>query len=167
MSAKRFVRRMISLRAPGGRRAGRIRLFAMLAVLAGGVAATETGLVEGIRMPIRRHANGRTQTLLTAHRARLTGAKGETGAFEGGIRLYFFTETGETNGVIEAERLLFEQTNGVRTAHCPGPVSAVFDGVQLSGTHLIWNEQNTYLTIETNAVLVLDREGRSLVEGMN
>lgn len=118
--------------------------------------------IEGIRLPLQRHENGRTQVLLTAGRAKISGEAGEV---EGGIRLFILTETGETNGIARAERGVFDMQDGVRTADCLGPVSFNVDGIRLSGTNLHLSVDTTTVRIETNAVFELDRGGKSMVEG--
>jgi len=132
--------------------------FSLVAVGLGNTTQT----VEGIRLPLQRHPNRRVQVLLTAGRARISGEAGEV---EGGIRLFILTETGETNGVVCADRGVFDMNERARTADCLGPVSLVMDGIRLSGTNLHWSADTTIVRIETNAVLVLDRDGKSMVEG--
>jgi len=135
-------------------------VFVFLATAVGYSSTTQT--IEGIRLPLQRHSNGRAQVLLTAARARITGEAGEV---EGGIRLFMLTETGETNGVVRADRGIFDMSEGARTADCVGLVFLEMDGIRLSGTNLHWSADTTIIRIETNAVLELDRDGKSMVEG--
>lgn len=137
-------------------------IFGLLFLVVAVGSASTTQTVEGIRLPLQRHANGRTQVLLTAGRARILGEAGEV---EGGIRLFIMTETGETNGVAHAERGVFDLSEHARTADCHGPVSLNMDGIRLSGTNLHWSADAMTIRIETNAVLELDRGGMSMVRG--
>jgi hypothetical protein len=52
------------------------------------------------------------------------------------------------------------------TAQCYGRVYLEKGGVKLSGTNLYWAAEFNIVRIETNAVLVLDRGGKSAVEGI-
>ncbi len=83
---------------------------------------------------------------------------------EGNIRVYMMSEDGTTNGVAGAERGDFNQKD--MTADCYGKVYLEKNGIKLSGTNLHWVAKLNIVRIETNAVLVLDRGGKSAVEGL-
>lgn len=117
--------------------------------------------IEGLRLPLQRHENGRVQSMLLADRAWMTD-NGVSG--EGNIRVYMMSEDGTTNGVAGAERGDFNQKD--MTAQCYGRVYLEKGGVKLSGTNLYWAAEFNIVRIETNAVLVLDRGGKSAVEGI-
>ena len=117
--------------------------------------------IEGLRLPLQRHENGRVQSMLVADRAWMTD-NGVSG--EGNIRVFMMSEDGTTNGVAGAERGDFNQKD--MTAQCYGRVYLEKGGVKLSGTNLYWAAEFNIVRIETNAVLVLDRGGKSAVEGI-
>ncbi len=117
--------------------------------------------IEGLKLPLQRHENGRVQSMLVADRAWMTD-NGVSG--EGNIRVFMMSEDGTTNGVAGAERGDFNQKD--MTADCYGRVYLEKSGVKLSGTNLHWVAKLNIVRIETNAVLVLDRGGKSAVEGI-
>ena len=59
--------------------------------------------IEGLRLPLQRHENGRVQSMLVADRAWMTD-NGVSG--EGNIRVFMMSEDGTTNGVAGAERAI-------------------------------------------------------------
>lgn len=137
----------------------------VLAFVCGGAVAQSleptAQTIEGLRLPLQRHENGRVQSMLLADRAWMTD-EGVSG--EGNIRVYMMSEDGTTNGVAGAERGDFNQKD--MTADCYGRVYLEKNGVKLSGTNLHWVAKMNIVRIETNAVLVLDRGGKSAVEGL-
>ncbi len=139
---------------------GLISVFAVASAVAQGITPTAQK-IEGLRLPLQRHENGRVQSMLLADRAWMTDV-GVSG--EGNIRVFMMSEDGTTNGVAGAERGDFNQKE--MTANCYGRVYLEKDGVKLSGTNLYWVAKLNIVRIETNAVLVLDRGGKSAVEGL-
>ncbi len=139
---------------------GLVSVFVVGSAAAQGMTPTAQ-TIEGLRLPLQRHENGRVQSMLLADRAWMTDV-GVSG--EGNIRVYLMSEDGTTNGVAGAERGDFNQKD--MTADCYGRVYLEKGGVKLSGTNLYWDAKSTVVRIETNAVLVLDRGGKSAVEGI-
>ena len=118
-------------------------------------------IIEGLKLPLQRHENGRVQSMLLADRAWMTDT-GVSG--EGNIRVFMMSEDGTTNGDAGAERGDFNQKD--MTARCYGRVYLEKNGVKLTGTNLYWVAKMNTVRIETNAVLILNRGGKSAVEGL-
>ena len=102
------------------------------------------------------------QELVAADRAVVD----ETGIVrvEGRIRLIEFNEDGTTNAVADGRNGFFDPKRSY--AECPGPVSFRRPGFELAGTNLVWNGAVNVLSIETNAVLRIRRDGRSVVDAL-
>lgn len=159
-------------------------VFRLAAVIAAGVAAIAAGGVRaagpgelsahdiadksgqrmgGVRLPLKRYpANGRIKELLTADDATVDDAGLVHVA--GVIRLVQFDENGATNFVAAGRNGFFDPRRNY--AECHGPVAFVKPGVVLTGTNLTWNSKINTLRIETNAVLRIERGGRSAVDAL-
>lgn len=123
---------------------------------------TTTGqIVEGLRLPLLRHDNGRVEAMLLADKAWMTDAGVSA---EGNLTVYLMTEDGRTNGVARAEKGSFNQKS--RIAQCTGAVMMEKDGTRLSGTDMVWMADSNKVWIVNHAMLVLDRGGRSAIEGL-
>jgi hypothetical protein len=116
-------------------------------------------VIEGLKLPLKRHANGKVQAFLTASRAWMT-AGGITA--EGDLKVYLFAEDGSTNGVARAVKGVFD--NKSSTLFCPGTVIMEKESVRIAGENLLWESDKNRATIQTNAVLVIDRGGKSLID---
>jgi hypothetical protein len=133
----------------------RIAVVIVCCILITAVTVAETfsdkaQALEGLRMPLQRHPNGRVKTLFLADKVWMT----DTGATaEGNIVLYMMAEDGTTNGIARAERGDFNQKED--TAHFYGPVFMEYDGNMLTGTNLYWNSELQVVQVETNAVMTL------------
>jgi hypothetical protein len=115
----------------------------------------------GVRLTLKRHpANGRVKELLVADRATVD----DEGIVrvDGRIRLLEFDENGATNSVAAGRDGFFDPARNY--AECHGPVAFIKPGIVLTGTNLTWNSAINVLRIETNAVLRIDRGGRSAVD---
>ena len=150
--------------------------FALVALVADGVRAADPGelsvhnlaaqagqVMDGIRLTLKRHPNnGRVKELLTADQARVD----DEGVVHvaGAIRLLAFDENGNTNSVAAGRDGFFDPR--VNYAECHGPVAFIRPGIVLTGTNLVWNSKINILRIETNAVLRIQRRGRSTVEAL-
>ena len=117
--------------------------------------------VTGLRLPLKRHpGNGRVKELVVADRA-MVDADGIVRA-EGRIQLLEFNEDGTTNTLAAGRSGFFDPKRNY--AECHGPVAFLRPGIVLTGTNLVWNSSINILRIETNAVLRIDRGGRSVVD---
>ena len=119
--------------------------------------------VSGLRLTLKRHpSNGRVKELLTADQASVD----ETGVVHasGRIQLIDFDEAGATNGFAVGLGGFFDPARNY--AECHGPVAFVRPGIVLTGTNLTWDSKINVLRIETNAVLRIRREGRSIVDAL-
>lgn len=127
--------------------------------------ATQAGqAMSRIRLPISRHpGNGRVKELLTADRATVDDAG--IVRVDGRIQLFEFDETGATNGFAVGLGGFFDPVHNY--AECHGPVAFVRPGVVLAGTNLTWNAKTSVLRIETNAILRIQRDGRSVVDAFD
>ena len=150
--------------------------FALVALVADGVRAADPGelsvhnlaaqagqVMDGIRLTLKRHPNnGRVKELLTADQARVD----DEGVVHvaGAIRLLAFDENGNTNSVAAGRDGFFDPRENY--AECHGPVAFIRPGIVLTGTNLVWNSKINILRIETNAVLRIQRRGRSTVEAL-
>lgn len=123
---------------------------------------TTTGqIIEGLRLPLLRHDNGRVKAMLLADKAWMIDSGVSA---EGNLTVYLMTEDGLTNGVARAEKGSFNQTS--RVAQCTGAVMLQKDGTRLSGTDMVWMADSNKVWIVKDAMLVLDRGGKSAVEGL-
>ena len=126
-----------------------------------GLAAQAGQSMAGVRLTLKRHpANGRVKELLVADRATVD----DEGIVrvDGRIRLLEFDENGATNSVAAGRDGFFDPARNY--AECHGPVAFIKPGIVLTGTNLTWNSAINVLRIETNAVLRIDRGGRSAVD---
>lgn len=151
----------------GARRVLRVLFFlsafflASLGIVFSQAVTTAGQIVEGLRLPLLRHDNGRVKAMLLADKAWMT----DTGvSAEGNLTVYLMTEEGLTNGVAWAEKGSFNQTS--RVARCTGAVMMEKDGTRLSGTDMIWMADSNKVWIVKDAMLVLARGGKSVVEGL-
>ena len=161
----------MSARRPGG--AAALLAAAAVALAAAGSAAGPSGggaadlaahagqTLTGLRLPLKRHAsNGRVKELVVADRA-LVDDEGIVRA-DGRIQLIEFNEDGTTNSLAAGRSGFFDPKRNY--AECHGPVAFLRPGVVLTGTNLVWNSSINILRIETNAVLRIERGGRSVVD---
>ena len=116
-------------------------------------------MIEGLKLPLRRHANGKVEVFLTADRASF---EGDIIAAEGDITVLLLAEDGATNGIARAREGRFNRAD--MTAFCPGVVSLEKGPVRIFGENLRWESEKSKATIETNAVLILQRGGRSIIQ---
>ena len=127
--------------------------------------ASQAGQVmNGLRLTLKRHPNnGRVKELLTADQALVD----ENGVVRvaGAIRLLEFDENGATNSIAAGRDGFFDPRENY--AECHGPVAFIRPGIVLTGTNLVWNSKINILRIETNAVLRIQRGGRSTVEALD
>lgn len=127
------------------------------------LAAQAGQTVSGLRLTLKRHpSNGRVKELLTVDRAEID----ERGTIlaSGRIQLIDFSEDGKTNGFAVGLSGFFDPVRNY--AECHGPVAFVRPGLLLAGTNLTWNSKTSVLRIETNALLRIDRQGRSAVDAL-
>ena len=82
----------------------------------------------------------------------------------GAIQLLEFDENGETNSVAKGCDGFFDPSTNY--AECHGEVEFRRPGIFLTGTNLTWNSKTSILRIETNAVLRIQRDGRSAIEAL-
>lgn len=150
--------------------------FALVALVAGGVRAADPAelsvrnlaaqagqAMNGVRLTLQRHpSNGRVKELLTADRASVDTAGVVHVA--GAIQLLEFDENGGTNLVAKGCDGFFDPSSNY--AECHGAVEFRRPGIFLTGTNLTWNSKTSILRIETNAVLRIQRGGRSAVEAL-
>ncbi|NLB70048.1 MAG: hypothetical protein GX804_10300 [Lentisphaerae bacterium] len=133
----------------------RIAVVLVCCVLITAVTVAETfsdkaQALEGLRMPLQRHSNGRVKTLFLADKVWMT----DTGATaEGNIVLYMMAEDGTTNGIARAEKGDFNQKED--TALFYGPVFLEYDGNRVTGTILYRDSECQVVLQETNAVMTL------------
>lgn len=117
--------------------------------------------VSGLRLTLKRHpGNGRVKELLAADKAEVD-ERGIVRA-SGRIQLVEFDENGATNGFAVGLGGFFDPVRSY--AECHGPVAFVRPGIVLTGTNLTWDSKINVLRIETNAVLNIRRDGRSVVD---
>ena len=119
--------------------------------------------MNGLRLTLKRHPNnGRVKELLTADQALVD----ENGVVRvaGAIRLLEFDENGATNSIAAGRDGFFDPRENY--AECHGPVAFIRPGIVLTGTNHDWNSKINILRIETNAVLRIQRGGRSAVEAL-
>ena len=117
----------------------------------------------GVRLPLRRHpGNGRVKEMFTADHATVD-EKGVVHV-DGRIRLLEFDENGATNAFAVGLGGFFDPNRDY--AECHGPVAFVRPGLVLAGTNLTWNAKTSVLCIETNAILRIQRGGRSVVDAL-
>ena len=133
----------------------RIAVVLVCCVLITAVTVAETfsdkaQALEGLRMPLQRHPNGRVKTLFFADKVWMT-ATGATA--EGNIVLYMMAEDGTTNGIARAEKGDFNQKED--TAQFYGPVFLEYDGNRVTGTNLYWDSELQVVQEEATAVLTL------------
>ena len=134
-------------------------LLAIVCVCAAQESVRHAGVFDGLKLPLKRHANGKIEIFLSADRAWFDA---DTVSAEGNISVLLLSETGATNGVIRAVRGDFNRSD--MTAFCPGPVMMQKDGVCIFGENFRWNAEKQRAIIETNAVLTVARKGKSLIE---
>ena len=115
--------------------------------------------IEGLKLPLKLHPNGKVQVFLTANRAWMT-SEGITA--EGDLRMFIFDEDGATNGIARATKGTFDRKNS--TVFCPGDVVMEKDSVRIAGENLLWESDKNRATIQTNAVLIIDRGGKGLLD---
>ncbi len=133
-------------------------------ISASGLAAQAGQSMAGVRLTLKRHpANGRVKELLVADRA--TVDDGGIVRVDGRIRLMEFDENGATNSVAAGRDGFYDPSRNY--AECHGPVAFIRPGIVLTGTNLTWNSAINVLRIETNAVLRIDRGGRSAVDAFD
>ena len=123
------------------------------------VAQEAAQVIYGLKLPLKRHANGKTEIFLSADKAIF---KTDTISAEGNISVLMLSETGATNGMIRAIKGEFDRVN--MTAYCHGPVMMEKDSVCILGENFTWNAGTQKATIGTNAVLIINRNGLSLIE---
>ena len=126
--------------------------------------AAQAGQVMGnVRLTLKRHpGNGRVKELLKADKATVDDAG--IVHVEGTIRLIEFNEDGTTNSIAAGRDGFFDPSRNY--AECHGPVAFIKPGIILTGTNLTWNSAINLLRIETNAILRIDRGGRSAVDAL-
>ena len=140
--------------------------FALVALVADGVRAADPGELSVHRctrcLACSLHGRMLEKELLTADQARVD----DEGVVHvaGAIRLLAFDENGNTNSVAAGRDGFFDPRENY--AECHGPVAFIRPGIVLTGTNLVWNSKINILRIETNAVLRIQRRGRSTVEAL-
>ncbi len=150
--------------------------LALAALDPGGVRAADPGELSvhnlaaqagqemgGVRLTLKRHpSNGRVKELLLADHASVDG----TGVVHiaGSIRLLEFDENGATNAIAAGRDGFFDPSQNY--AECHGPVAFIRPGIVLTGTNLTWNSRINTVRIESNAVLRINRGGRSAVDAL-
>lgn len=117
-------------------------------------------VVENFRLPLEKHPDGRVKTLLNAKRA---GMKPDGTVAAEQIRIEMYAATGALAGVLRAEDADIDQVNGRGSGK--GDVLLERQGVKISGTGLTWIGRDSIVRIESNAVVELDRSGKTLAEG--
>lgn len=124
--------------------------------------------VKNIRVPLQRHENGRVKEIMIAEEAFVT----PDGVYhaEKSFQVFFFSAEGATNGVLRTQNAEFTPnalTNA--TAAARGPIRLDFEpkGVSLAGVDLTWKALPKTITIHSNAVLSISRQGRSTIRGLS
>ena len=141
-----------------------MKTLLFVAILCGAVflAAQEAAqVIHGLKLPLKRHANGRTEIFLSADKAAFNA---DTISAEGNISVLLLSETGVTNGMIRALKGDFDRAK--MTAYCHGPVMMEKDSVCILGENFTWNAETQKATIGTNAVLLINRGGTSIVNNL-
>ena len=146
-----------------------IALAAVLPLVAAEQAQT---VIENLKSTLQRHPNGRVKTLLEASRAELPSEDIIHG-FDVSIRV--FTPEGDLEAVLETGEVILDKTHN--EGICPGETSferhaarrrgdAVEEnGIAISGSVVRWIGEENKLSINSNAVVTIFREGKSIAEG--
>ena len=131
------------------------RNFAILTFIAVVCVAQETAKtpheIGGLKLPLKRHANGKVEVFLSADKAWFDA---DTVSAEGNICVLMLSEDGTTNGTIRAVKGEFNRTE--MTAFCQGPVMMNKDPVCIMGEDFRWDAEKEKAVIEKNAVLVIN-----------
>ncbi len=121
---------------------------------------TRMDFIENFRVPVEKHENGQVKTMLHAKRAAMRGV----GVIEAEqVRIEMYGADGTLETVITAESATVDQRRGRGTGR--GPVRLERKDVTISGVGLTWISSENSVRIESEAMVELDREGRTLVEG--
>jgi hypothetical protein len=116
--------------------------------------------IDNVRVPLQKHENGRVKALLRARKATLP----PTGIVEAeGVRVELFDELGVLDGIMTAENATIDQRRG--RGRGTGAVRFEHRGVSIEGIGITWASNESLIRIESNAVVQLEREGQTLLEG--
>lgn len=166
----RGISRIVDAVRRGGAVVATAAILALSCVVGPASARTVDATLRGqsvtdLRLPLQRHENGRVKELFSADTARID----ETGLVHasGSLVLLMLDENGATNGLATAEAGVYDPADN--SAHCTGKVHFELPpkGVSLDGTDFTWRSEDTLLCVETNATLVLWRDGRSSIDALS
>ena len=157
------------------RRLGLVAAALAVAALAGApllAPAQVANIIENFKATLQRHPNGRVKTMLTAAHAELP----PDGTIHGtDVHVIVCDEEGNLTAELQGETIVVDQE--AKTGHCPGAASferhaprrrgdtVVENGVSIAGYNVVWSGNDNQLVINSNAVVTIFREGRTLVEG--
>jgi lipopolysaccharide export system protein LptC len=128
----------------------RVAALVALSLVAGTAGAADA--LRDLRLPVAFYLNGQVKTELFAKEAVI--APDGTIRAEG-ITFRFLTETGEVDGVIEAERCVCNRVT--QTASSDAAVSLTRSGLRITGVGFEWQAADQQLKILSQARVELSR----------
>ena len=156
----------------GGKVSVPLALLAALAIAPFLARAQIENVIDNFRATLQRHPNGRVKTMLTADRAVLP----PDGTIHGtNVRLISCDDEGNLTAELQTGSIVVNQQ--AKTGHCPYEATferhaprrrgdaVVENGVGISGYDVVWRGEENILVINSNAVVTIYREGKTLVDG--
>ncbi len=111
-----------------------------------GAQMLDSGEVDNVELPIQSYPSGRKKTVLKADKAIIPPA----GLIEGSnVVVEMFTETGGLEGILKAEKVLYDRKN--QRAACIGPASLQRKHITIKGDRVVWVAEYHRIIIESNA----------------
>ena len=151
----------------------RIAAALLLVPLSFAAAQSLSGTVKAFKATLQRHPNGRVRTQLFAESATTT-ADNHVDATD--VRILILTPDGDIECTLESDRVLVDVD--ARTGHCPNHVyferhtphrrdaeDYPEDGVSIEGDNVEWFGDRNQIIVNSNAVIHIYREGKTLAEG--
>ncbi len=134
--------------------------------------AQVANIIENFKATLQRHPNGRVKTMLTAAHAELP----PDGTIHGtDVHVIVCDEDGNLTAELKSDTVVVDQA--AKTGHCPNEASferhaprrrddsVAENGVSIAGYNVFWSGNDNQIVINSNAVVTIFREGKTIAEG--